>query len=214
MMEFDGEGHLGAVERRVASLLREGVPARAVALARSYSTTVEDLWDAVSSATRIPRWFMPISGRLEVGGHYQLEDNAGGTITACEAPLRVALTWEFGGDVSWVEVDLAADGPGQARLTLTHTARLSEHWNTYGPGAVGVGWEMGFMGLALHLAQPAAAKLDEAEFAASPAGRTYIRGCSDGWGDAAIAAGTDPDDARAAAQRTTAFYTGEPVEPD
>ncbi len=211
-MEFDVEGHLGAVERSVSSPERDGQPARAVTLSRSYATAIEDLWDAVTNAERIPHWFLPVSGELEPGGSYQLEGNAGGVITACERPSHFAITWEFGGDVSWVEVRVADDGAGRARLTLTHTAQLSEHWDEYGPGAVGVGWEMGLLGLALHLAQPTAPKPDEADFAASRDGKALLTGSSKGWGRAAVAAGTDPDTAGAAARRTTAFYTGEPVE--
>ena len=211
-MEFDVEGHLGAVERSVASLERDGQPARAVTISRSYPTTVEDLWEAVTSRERIPRWFLPISGDLELGGRYQLEGNAGGVITACERPSHLALTWEFGGDVSWVEARLSDAGAGRARLTLTHTALLSEHWREYGPGAVGVGWEMGLLGLALHIDQPAAPKPDEAAFAASRDGKALLMGSSEAWGQAAVAAGTDPDAALAAASRTTAFYTGESAE--
>ena len=212
-MEFDVEGHLGAVERSASSLERDGRPARAVTLARGYATTVEDLWDAITNGERIPRWFLPISGDLELGGRYQLEGNAGGVISACAPRSRLALTWEFGGDVSWVDVRFSAAGAGRARLALTHTAYLSEHWNRYGPGAVGVGWEMGLLGLALHLAQPAAPKPDEAAFAASRDGKAFITGSSDRWGQAAVAFGTDPDAARAAARLTTAFYTGESAEP-
>ena len=62
-MDLDVERLLGAVERTVSSLERDGQAARAVTLARSYATTVEDLWDAVTSAERIPRWFLPVSGR-------------------------------------------------------------------------------------------------------------------------------------------------------
>ena len=150
-MGFDFESHLGAVERSVSSLERDGLPAGAVTLARSYATTVEDLWDAVTNGERIPRWFLPVSGDLELGGRYQLEGNAGGVITACERPSHFALTWEFGEDTSWVEVRFSDDGVRRARLTLTHTAHLSEHWGEYGPGAVGVGWELALMGLAIHL---------------------------------------------------------------
>ena len=210
-MDFEVQGHLRAVERSVSSLERDGQPARAITLSRGYATTVEDLWDAVTSGERIPRWFLPISGDLEPGGRYQLEGNAGGAITACEPPSHLALTWEFGGDVSWVEVRLSSDGAGRARLTLTHIARLSPHWDEYGPGAAGVGWEMGLLGLALHIDNPASPKLDEAEFAASRDGKALITGSSEGWGRAAVAAGTDPAAARAAAGRTTAFYTGESV---
>ncbi len=212
-MDLDVERHLGAVERSVSSLERDGQPARAVTLARSYGTTVDDLWDAMTNSVRIPRWFLPISGDLKLGGRYQLEGNAGGVITACARPSHLALTWEFGGDVSWVEVRCSDDGAGRARLTLTHTAHVSEHWAKYGPGAVGVGWELGLMGLAIHLRQPNEPKMDEAAFSASPDGKAFIAGSSEGWGQASIAVGTDADAARAAARRTTAFYTGESAEP-
>ena len=212
-MEIDVEHHLGAVERSVSSLVLDGQPARAVTLSRSYRTGIASLWDAVTSAERISRWFLPVSGTLEPRGRYQLEGNAGGEITACAKLSHFALTWEFGGWVSWVEVALSADGERRARLELTHTAHLSEHWTEYGPGAAGVGWELGLLGLALHLADPDAPKPDEAAFAASPKGRALIRGSSDGWRQAAVAAGEEPDAARAAARRTAAFYTGEPSDP-
>ena len=212
-MNFDVDSHLSAVERTVSSPERDGQPTHAVTLSRSYETTVEDLWDAVTNGERIPRWAMPISGDLELGGRYQLKGNAGGVITACERLSHLALTWEFGGDVSWVDVHVSDEGAGRARLTITHTARHSEHWDTYGPGAVGVGWESALLGLALHLKQPNEPKPDEVAFVTSPDGKAFITGSSEGWGQAAVAAGTDPDDASAAARSTTAFYTGEPAEP-
>ena len=213
-MNFDAESHLNAMERSVSFLDRDGRSASAVTLSRSYATAVENLWDAVTNSERIPRWFSGISGELALGGRYQLEGNAGGVITACEALSHYELTWEFAGDVSWVEVRLPDGGNGTVRLALTHTALLSEHWDVYGPGAVGVGWEMGFLGLAFHLAQPNEPKPDEMAFATSPDGKAFITGSSEGWAQAAIAAGTDPDTAHAAARRTTAFYTGESAEPD
>ena len=211
-MTFDVDQHLHAMERSVSWLERDGRPASAVTLARDYATTLQDLWDAVTNGDRIPRWFAPVSGELRLDGRFQVEDNAGGEITACEPQAHFALTWEFG-DVSWVDVGVADAGSGRARLTLTHTAHLSEHWDTYGPGAVGVGWEMAFLGLALHLAEPDAPKPDEMEFATSPDGKAFITGSSEGWERAAVAAGTDPAAAAAAAQQTTAFYTGEEAEP-
>lgn len=212
-MEFDFQDHLSAVERSVSSLERDARPARAVTLARGYPATAGDLWDAITNPGRIRRWFLPVSGRLEPGGRYQLEGHAGGLIAACEPPSRLEITWEFGGDVSWVEVGLADSGAGRSRLALTHTSLLSEHWEEYGPGAFGVGWELTLLGVAIHLAQPDAPKVDEAAFAASADGRAFITGSSEAWGLAAAAAGTDPGAASAAARRTTAFYTGEAVEP-
>ena len=211
-MAFDVEQNLGAVDRAVSFLERDGQRASAVNMSRSFATSIEDLWDAVTNAERIQKWFTPVSGVLEPGGHYQLEGNASGAITACERLSHFALTWEFGGDVSWVDVSLAAPEEGQSRLTLTHTAILSAHWGEYGPGAAGVGWEWGMLGLAIHLEQPKQPMPDVMEFVASDSGRAFFAGSSDGWARAAIAAGTDSDAALAAARRTTAFYTGEPEE--
>ena len=208
-MQFDVDNNLAATDRSVSSLGRDGQPARTVTLSRAYATTVEDLWDAVTNAERIPRFFAPVSGDLELGGRYQIEGNAGGTIMECEPLSRYALTWEFGGDLSWVEARVSDDDAGGARLTITHTAHLSEHWDTFGPGAVGVGWEMGLLGLALHLARPDDPRPDVEAFAASPDGRAFIIGSSDGWGKAAVEAGEDPDVATASAKLTAAFYTGE-----
>ncbi len=213
-MDLDVERLLGAVERTVSSLERDGQAARAVTLARSYATTVEDLWDAVTSAERIPRWFLPVNGRLELGGRFQLEGNAGGKIMHCERPSYLGLTWEFGGDVSWVEARLCNDGTGRSRLAITHTALVSDHWHKFGPGAVGVGWEMGLLGMELHLTRPNEPKLDGATFHTTRDGRALIVGSSAAWGRAAEAAGTDADVARAATRRTAAFYTGDTVAPD
>ena len=210
-MNFDVEEHLGATERSVSVLERDGQPARAVILSRRYTHELEDLWHSVTSSERLPGGSCP-SAKLRPGGRYQLEGNAGGVITACGHPWHVALTWEFGGDVSWVELRFSQDGPGHARLALTHTQRLSEHWSQYGPGATGVGWELGLLGLAFHLADPDAPKPDEVAFAKSRDGKAFIRGSGEGWGRAAIEAEANPAAARAAARRTIAFYTGEPAE--
>lgn len=208
-MTVDVAHHLGAVQRSVRSLERDGKPARAVILTRTYDTDAADLWHALTSPERLPRWFLPVEGDLKLGGRYQLKGNAGGTITDCEPPALLGLTWEMQGQVSWVEVRLARESATRTRFTLTHTAPLSDFWTQFGPGAVGVGWELGLMGMALHLADPAA-KFDEAAFSASPESKAYMTGSSERWGEAAIAAGEDPEQARTAARNTTAFYTGQP----
>lgn len=214
-MTIDVAHHLGAVQRSVEALEKDGQPARAVILSRVYDTDVDDLWDALTSADRIPRWFLPVSGDLKLGGRYQFQGNAGGQITDCEPPRRVAATWEMQGQVSWVDVRVAPEGTARARLTLTHTALLTpeaaQFWEQYGPGAVGTGWEGGFLGMALYLSDPDAPKPDENEFAATPAGRAFFIGSAEAWGEAAIAFGEDPDQARAAARNTAAFYTGQPA---
>ncbi len=207
-MDFDIEGQLGAVERTVSRLERAGQPAAAVAIARNYAVTAGDLWRAMTDSNHVPRWFLPLSGELKRGGRYQLEGNASGEITACTRPSHLALTWEFGEDLSWVEIHCGVQQAGTVRLALKHTGHLSPHWDEYGPGAVGVGWELAFMGLARYLAYPSKPKLDATTFAASTDGQALIIGSSAGWEQAAIAAGTKPAVAHAAARRTTSFYTG------
>jgi Tfp pilus assembly protein PilV len=74
---------------------------------------------------------------------------------------------------------------------------------------VGVGWDLTMMGLGKHLSTGAA--VDPKAGAAWPAteeGKVFVRRSSDAWGQASTAAGTDEAAARAAANRTTAFYTG------
>jgi hypothetical protein len=119
-------------------------------------------------------------------------------------------TWEFGGQVSWIEVRVTAGADGRTRLEIEHLAPLdAAGWAEFGPGAVGVGWDMALVGLASHLSS--GAEMDPrrgAAWAASAEGRRFITLSSARWGEASIAGGTDAEAARAAAQRTTAFYTG------
>jgi hypothetical protein len=86
-------------------------------------------------------------------------------------------------------------------------------WAQFGPGAVGVGWDHGVLGLTLHLAagarQPDRAAIEA--WLASDDGRSFVPLASDWWAEASIAAGTDPGEARAAARRTTDAYTGQPA---
>ena len=211
-MLLDVAFHLDAVERSVVYRDRDGKAASEVIISRSYKTTVDDLWDALTNGHRIPRWFLPISGELELGGQFQFEGNAGGTITACEHLSYLTVTWEFGPHVSWVDARVSEDNASRARLNLVHTAYLSEQWDEFGAGATGVGWEMGLLGLALHIDLPEEPKLDAATFHTTPYGKALLTGSSEAWGKASVRGGTDAEAARAAARRTTAFYTGEVIE--
>jgi uncharacterized protein YndB with AHSA1/START domain len=208
MIHVDHE--ISAVQRVVGDRVLEAGTARVLTTSQSYTATVEDLWDACTSAERLPRWFLPVSGDLRPGGRYQLEGNAGGTIQRCDPPRSFAVTWEYGDEVTWLEVRLTPEGDERTRLTLGHVAHVSdERWLQYGPGAMGVGWDLGLLGLRLHLAT--GAPNDAGEFAAwttSPEGADFVTASSRGWGDASVAAGTPADEARAARERTTAFYTG------
>src|SRR6187401_435985 len=126
-MTIDINEHISAVRRQVGTRTLEAGEARVVTLTRTYGAPVDDVWDACTSAERIPRWFLPISGELRVGGRYQLQGNAGGTIETCTPPHQLALTWEFGGEISWLELRLSEHGEG-TRLELEHLVPVNEHW--------------------------------------------------------------------------------------
>lgn len=215
-MEIDVARVLGTVTRTVRNFAKDGRPAVMVELTRSYDTTPVDLWDALTNPERIPRWFLPVEGELKLGGRYQLKGNAGGTITECEPPsrgkARFAATWEYGGGVSWIEVRVAADGD-RARITLQHTAYVEPHWDKFGPGAVGIGWDLGLMGLDSYLAAGSPATgFDPAEATAwmgSENGHDFVRDSGEAWRAAHVAAGADAGDADARSARTVAFYLGE-----
>jgi uncharacterized protein YndB with AHSA1/START domain len=195
------------MKREVSNCERDGRPARAVVIERTYDTTVDDLWNALTDPERLPRWFLPVKGDLRLGGRYHLEGNASGLVTACEPPTALGLTWEFGDAVSWVDVRLDEDG-GAARMRLEHTALVDdgEHWQRYGPGAVGVGWDLGLSGLGEHLRTGA----DVAAEAGDGPGPEFMAASSSAWCDADIASGTPEADARVRSDRTLAFYTGRP----
>lgn len=209
-MTFDLAAHLNAMTRVVRNLERDGKPAQAVVASCVYDTDAADLWDALTSKERLKRWFAPVSGELKLGGRYQVENNAGGTITECEPNKKIVMTWEFMGGMSWVTLTLTPDGSG-TKLELEHLAFVDPHWEKYGSGAVGVGWDLSFMGLARHLAEPEAehpAEAAEGWFASDEA-RQMIRLTSKAWGEAEIAAGNDRETALARAERTRKFFSGE-----
>jgi uncharacterized protein YndB with AHSA1/START domain len=203
---------LGAEFRRFENREHDGKPARVVVAVRTYDTDQKDLWDAMTNRERIPRWFLPIEGDLKLGGRYQLKGNAGGTITRCEPPQVLDVTWEFGGGMSWVTVRLATEGK-RTRLTLEHIVLASdvdEHWAKFGPGAVGVGWDLTLLGMELYLKSGGAGVDHVAVHAwmASEEGRAFMQRSATAWADAHIAGGEDPDVARGMADRTTKAYTG------
>lgn len=206
---IDVEQQINSVRRQVGNRTIEAGEVRTVTVTRTYQTDVADLWDACTNPERLPRWFLPVSGDLRLHGRYKLEGNAEGTVLACDPPHGFMVTWEFGGTTSWLEVRLIAEAPDRTRLELEHLAEEGEHWKQFGPGAAGIGWELGLLGLTQHLTSDQA--VDPAEgmaWTTSPDGQRFIALSSQQWAEAAEAAGTDSAVARGAAERTTAFYTG------
>ena len=99
-----------------------------------YDTGIDDLWDALIQGGSA--LVLPVSGELKLGGSYQIQGNAGGTITACAPPracadLGVRRAGHLG---AW----LTADGEG-TRLTLEHMAPIDPHWEQSGPRSASAG---------------------------------------------------------------------------
>ncbi|MGO2112760.1 MAG: SRPBCC domain-containing protein [Pseudoclavibacter sp.] len=212
-----------AVARRITIAAAGGEamgPTVSVELSRDFAAPATELWDSLTQPERLGGWFAPVKGDLRRGGQFQVEGNAGGTVEACEPLESFTVTWEFDGGFSLVSITLAeagavgdADGEtGSAavtRLTLEHEGTIpADFWHEYGPGATGVGWDLALVGLQQYIAAGPDASPATSEWAASDAGLAFVTESSRAWGDASIAGGTPEADARAAQERTTAFYTG------
>lgn len=216
---IDVNSQITAVSRELRDEEIDGAPARVQSLAQDYPAAIDDVWEATTDPERIARWFLPVTGELRLGGRYQLEGNAGGEVLECAPPAdgraEYRVTWEFGGGVTWVTVRLVEQGPEHTRFELEHVAKTAdvpaEMWDVFGPGATGVGWDGGLLGLALHLGTQAAS-LSPAEaqaWAFTDEGRAFYRAAADAWGAAHEAAGADPETAARGADATYGFYTGQ-----
>ena len=208
-MNIDVDKQINAVRRTLGDRVHESGELLELTISQTYDTDAADLWDCVTNGERINRWFMPVTGELTLGGKYQLQGNASGTVESCDPPHKFTATWEFGGGVSWIEVTVADEGEGRSRFTLLHLAKVEEElWNVYGPGAVGVGWDGMMLGLERYLATGEANDPAEAmAWSGTDQGKRFTKLSSDAWVEASIGYGTDAEAARAAGEKTVEFYT-------
>ncbi|MEU1539716.1 SRPBCC family protein [Actinacidiphila glaucinigra] len=206
---------INAIHRATGSRHVSGEEARTVLLRRTYDAPVEDVWDACTTAERIGRWFMPVTGELRLGGRYQLQGNAGGEVLRCEPPKLLRVSWVMGEapGFSEVEVRLAARDAERTVLELEHVAVVPPGmWDRFGPGAVGVGWDLGLLGLGLYLAgEPSGPEMAET-WQYSDEARDFMTRSSGAWGTAYAASGAPEDTVAAAVDATTGFYV--PARPE
>ena len=206
---------IDAVQRALGTGRLEDTEAHIITMRRTYDAPIDDVWDALTSPERIARWFMPLSGDLRIGGRYQIEGNAGGEILACERPNRFRVTWVYGDGSesgrSELEVRLTAAGAEATDFELEHVAVVPDAmWSEYGPGAVGVGWDMGLLGLGLYL-RTGATVGDPTAWQLSDEGRAFATRSSEAWGVANEAGGADAAAAARGVANTIAFYTTDPT---
>ncbi|MFC4495381.1 SRPBCC family protein [Streptomyces ovatisporus] len=198
------------VHRHVGSRTVPEGEARTVLLRRTYDAAVEDVWDACTDPARISRWFLPVSGDLKLGGHYQLEGNAGGEILRCEPPGLLRVSWVMGENpgFSEVEVRLTPEGEERTVFELEHAAVVPpEFWEEFGPGATGVGWDLGVLGLGLHLRGGSIG--DPSAWEATDEAREFMTRSSEAWGAAYESSGAPAEAVASAVRATTGFYAPE-----
>ena len=211
MIEIDVDHQINAVARKLGARTIDVGQAHVVTVSQAYDTDPADLWDAVTNIERIPRWFLPISGDLTIGGSYQLEGQANGIILTCDPPKNFTATWEYGGNVSWIDVSVSSEGPERARLVIEHIAHVDDEISReFGPGAVGIGWDSMVLGLAIHLST--GESIDPSfgqQWTSTEDGRRFLTLSGEEWYSANVASGEDPAVARASADRCIKAYLGE-----
>ena len=135
-MNVDVMTQIGAVNREVSDRDHEGKVRRVVSASRTFATSPDDLWEAITKPERLARWFGSVSGDLRLGGSFQIKDNAKGEVTACKPPEMLAVTWRMYGDESWVQAHLSPESGGTV-LKVEHilSRRLFDrlYWSWYAP---------------------------------------------------------------------------------
>jgi uncharacterized protein YndB with AHSA1/START domain len=189
--------HINAVQRWVS---RTGETAT-VRMRRTYQAEPEELWDALTDPERMKRWFLPVTGELEVGGTFQLQGNAGGEVLECEPPKRFRVT--FGGPTSLLEIRLTPSSGASTELELEHS--MTDPPAPGGAGAlwVGPGWDGALMGLALYVDGELADDADPVEMANSPEVIKYNEASVRAWIEVVRTSGTTSDEDLAAAAKTS-----------
>ena len=195
-MIIDIAKQIGAISREVSRQHTASGETVAVTLHRRYDADQADVWQAITDPDRVRRWFLPLTGDLREGGHFQLEGNASGDIMTCQPPRHLMVT--FGGESSIVDVQLSGEGQ-QTLLKLTHSVPIELAGSGAGALYVGPGWDGALLGLALHFAGEVIA--DPVAAANSPEVQDFNLSSVSQWVTAIEASGTADADAISAAQQ-------------
>ena len=178
-------------------------PGIQVRLVHVYQASVADVWKALTEPDNLARWFLPISGDLQVGGAFQFEGNAGGTVLACEPESLLRVT--FGGESSVVEVRLRAEGTDMTEFTFEHTVPLSMAGSGAGALYVAPAWDMSVLGLGLFLRGEFVD--NPSTWEGTPAMQRYARQAIDAWAAAIeLSELASPEEIAAAVGASTAQF--------
>jgi len=199
-----------AVERRLKLANAGEAVICDLTVAQHIEIGILDLWQLLVTPEHLARWFAPVSGELRLGGTFQIEDNAHGTIEVCDPPFAFQTTWEFGGGTTHLHVTLDEIDRDCTLLSLRHVGLVpAVAWREYGPGAVGIGWDLVLFGLAHHLATGSLVPVESTTWVTSDEARSFINHSSLQWAEQSIAAGTPDFAARTAEARAASFFTGQ-----
>lgn len=203
---------INRLHREVGTRKVEEGEAHTVLLRRAYDAEIADVWDAVTSPERIGRWFLPVTGELKLGGRYQIEGHAGGEILECVEPERLRVSWLYGPDPGFSEVELrlTPEGEGRTLFEVEHVAVVpQDFWDQFGPGAVGVGWDSIALGLGLHLAGGGMTREESEAWQRTPEAKEFFKRSGEEWGAAYAASGADPETVAATTKATIGAYIAE-----
>jgi uncharacterized protein YndB with AHSA1/START domain len=132
-------------ERTLGTKLIAAGEARTAVLRRTYPTTLDELWAAITEPPRLRSWFTEPRGELRLGGTFALEGSGHGRILRCDKPRMLRVTWSSGpGHPDEVEVRLSKADAGGTDLELEHAtvATTAPDGITDAILGVGVGWEL------------------------------------------------------------------------
>lgn len=122
-------------------------PALATVSRRRLPVPIEQLSRQFVHQDLLNRWLpSPVSGDFRVGGTWQMEGNAGGTVLLAEPPTRFRVSWIYLGHPSELEVRLGSTGDGGTVVEIEH---LMTEQDTLASGmsvqdglvAAGSGWD-------------------------------------------------------------------------
>jgi uncharacterized protein YndB with AHSA1/START domain len=136
-------------DRPIGTLRREGSTG-VVRMEDHFDTDPDDLWDAVTSPSRLARWIAEIEGDLRVGGGFVATFTSGwhgpGRVDACERPHRLLVTMRPGcDDETTIEALIRPEGAGAWLVVEERGLPLSEY------AVHGAGWQAHLEDLATYL---------------------------------------------------------------
>ena len=186
-----------------------------IIMAMQVPQALDDIWGALVKPAKLARWLAPVTGEMSKGGAVNIGHLARAGVVVCEPKRRLALTWQQGAAQTALDITFSTNGKGKGKyslITLKVTAKLQDlpakSWDSYGPAALGMGWEWVMAGLAAYLRDPKAAPRGIADFAKSPEGRAFVTEAFDRW---RACLGAKPQIMMGPTPSLLVFYNGYPA---